>query len=342
MRPRWRLTLLAYLTLVGSLLLGCGRPAVQPAGQADPLPATWPLTPPGCCPFSRWSADGTRVFFYYQPENETAGLWSVDLSGQMAFLQPRMGLLSANEQVLVSRIEGNHTLVERLDGGASLTLPNGGIETLPSPDGRLVAYFHRVRGGGRNSDSLEHLMVAPLDGGAPDSLVQLARSDYLRWFPDSRRLLVFGWQPDSTRPGLWVAEVDTGVVRQIMVANYLSMPSVSPDTQWIAYLAGLQPDPADSGVWVVRPDGSDRRRLPVERAVQWAPDSQAVLALMPTPGGKEIHRLDLATGSQTVLVSHGQLDFDVEADDWSVAPDGRHILYRSARDRALWVIQLAP
>ena len=150
-------------------------------------------------------------------------------------------------------------------------------------------------------------------------------------------------ETDRVRSTIWVADADGGAPRSFTAGPRRdTAPRWSPDGQWLAYLATLQPNPDDNGVWVVRPDGGERRRLPHARAFRWAADSQALLALMPAPGGKEIHRIDLATGARTVLVGRDQVDVDVDADDWSVAPDGRHLLYRSSRDRALWALRLGP
>jgi hypothetical protein len=299
------------------------------------------LTPAGCCPVARWLPDGRAVSFYHRPADGPAGLWSVDESGALTYRWPRFGHLSADGRTLAVPV-GDVTLVERLDGSLGLTLANGGVETLPAPDGQAVAYLARERAGGRTHDALDQVVVAPLDGGPPRSLLRLARADYLVWFSDSRRLAVFGWRPDGTSPGLWVIDSVAGTAEQVVAANFLTAIAPSPDGQWIAYLATLQPVPGDNGVWLTRPDGSDRRRLPHERAFQWAADSTALLLLMPAPGGKEIHRLELATEARTTLVGREQVDFDVEADAWSVAPDGQSIVYRSSRDRALWRLSLAP
>ena len=340
MKPA-RLSLLVILVLASAALAACARPEADlPVVQAASAPATWPLTPPGCCPVAQWSADSERVFFYYRPENGPAGLWSVTLSGEMAFVRSRFGYLSADERVLVSQAPNNNMLIERLDSGASRYLPNGAVQTLPSSDGRLVAYFNRLRGAGRDGDSLEDITIAPVDSGEPVALLRLSRSDHLTWFPDGKRLLVFGWRVDGTSPGLWTIDIDTGAAAQIVAMNFLQGVTISPDGQWIAFLATLQSDPAANGMWIVRPDGSGRRRVPLDRAARWAADSKALLTLAPAGGGKEIHRLDLVTGARTVLASRDQVDFDVEANAWFVSPDGRHILYRSSRDRALWALQL--
>lgn len=344
-----------WLCLLLPLLAACAAPAmpgppIWPALTAAStplratqagLPATWRLTPPGCCPAARWAADGRRVIFYARPEAGPAGAWTADLTGTLAPLWPRFGYTAAGDTLLVSAA-GEATRVERLDGSLDLMLANGGVETLPAPDGSRVAYLARLRPGGRTGDSQERVTVAALDGSPPRGLLDLARADYLRWFPDSRRLAVFGWRPEGVAPGLWVVDSDSGAASQIVAANFLAAIEVAPDGQWLAYLATLQPNPNDNGLWVVRPDGSERRRLEHARAARWAADSQALLALVPVPGGKEVHRLDLATGARSVLVGRDQVDFDVEADDWSVSPDGRYLLYRSSRDRALWVLQVAP
>lgn len=334
------LLLAAPLVVLSAAVAGPWSSPTRQAMTVETL-ATWPLTPAECCAGARWTADSRRVTFYRRPPIGPAGAWATDLTGSLSPLWPRFGYISANDALIVSA-EGETTRLERFDGSVDRTITNGGVETLPSPDGSQVAYFAWIQAGGRTSDAVARVIVVPVDGSWPRGLNDLARPDYLRWLPDSRRLVAFGWQPDGTSPGLWVIDGFTGAAQQIVSANYLTAVEPSPDGAWIAYLATLQPNPDDNGLWVVRPDGSERRRLPHARAARWAADSQALLALMPAPGGKEIHRIDLATGWRSVLVSREQVDFDVEADDWLVAPDGRHIVYRSPRDRALWALRIVP
>jgi hypothetical protein len=304
-------------------------------------PTTWPLTPVGCCAGGRWAADSQQITFYWQPPTGPAGLWSADLTGALTPRWPRFGHVSADGTLVVSA-EGQAARVERLDGGLDRAIPNGGVEALPAPDGSQIAYFSWIQPGGRTSDAVARVIVVPVAGGLPRGLNDLARADHLRWLPDSRRLVAFGWRLDGTSPGLWLIDGLTGAASQLVAANFLTAIEPSPDGEWVAYLATLQPNPDDNGLWVVRLSTGERRRLPHARAARWAADSQALLALMPAPGGKEIHRIDLATGDRRVLVSRAEVDFDVEADDWSVAPDGRHLLYRSSRDRALWALRFAP
>lgn len=330
---RRRVLGLAGGLVVAGLAALMGRPAVVQG--TTPLA----LTPAGCCPAARWLPDSRQIVFYHRPADGPAGAWVVEEGGTPRPHWPRFGHISADGSLIVSS-ESGATLVERLDGSSSQTLDNGGIETLPAPDGQAVAYLRTLVRGGRTNDSQERVVVARLDGSPAQGLLDLARADYLSWFPDSRRLVVFGWRPEGTSPGLWVIDSVSGQAQQIVAANFLTAIAVSPNGEWIGYLATLQPTREESGVWIVRPDGSDRRRLPHERAFRWASDSQSLLALMPAPGGKEIHRIEIATGQRSVVIGRDQADFDVEADDWSIAPDGHAIVYRSSRDRGLWLLPL--
>ena len=321
-----------------------GQPTATPqpdtAAPTDFTPSTWRITPPGCCSGARWAADSARVLFYHRPDDAPVGLWSADTSGTLTYLQPNFGHLSADNSIIVSR-NGGITLIEALDGSGSRPLHNDGVNTLPAPDGRHVAYLARLGMMGRN-DPQHRLMVAAVDGGEPITLLDLARADHLYWLPDSQRLVVFGWRPEGTSPGLWTVDISTGASKQIVQANYLTAVEVAPDGGWIAYLATLQPNAGDNGLWIVRPDGSERRHTGFSRAARWAADSQALLAMVPSGGGKELRRIELDGGAQTVIVGRAHADIDIEADDWSVAPDGRLIVYRSPRDRALWLLQIAP
>ena len=271
--PAQLTSLFALALLVGAPMLLLARPSGMPISDASTIdasrithhasriaPETWRLTPSGCCPGGRWAADGQRAIFYSKPADGPAGAWTADLAGNLAPFWPRFGYTAAGNSLIISAAS-DVTRVERLDGSLNLTLANGGVETLPT-DGRQVAYLDRLRAGGRTGNSLERVTVAALDGGPPRGLLDVARADYLRWFPDGRRLAVFGWRPDGTSPRPLGGRNGHRQRRPDRRRQLPDRDRGRADGQWLAYLAMLQPNPDDNGVWVVRPDGGERRRLP--------------------------------------------------------------------------------
>jgi Tol biopolymer transport system component len=75
--------------------------------------------------------------------------------------------------------------------------------------------------------------------------------------PDGRKI---AYEDDeATRAVIAVIDAD-GTHRRVLTPNgFQGQPSWSPDGRWIAF--GRDPAPGDNGIWLMRPDGSDLRRL---------------------------------------------------------------------------------
>ena len=130
------------------------------------------------------------------------------------------------------------------------------------------------------------------------------------------------------------------VVRRIVVRSGADVPRWSPDGKRIAYLVldcvdpGSSEDPSCADLWVVRPDGSGRRRLTTGGAVDatatsyvslysWAPDSRHIAY----DGQKGITVVDVATGHKRLL--RPPTNLLEQSPQWS--PDGKRILFEMQR-----------
>lgn len=109
--------------------------------------------------------------------------------------------------------------------------------TTVSPDGRLVAY----RTGDKTSSSI---MVVPMDGGAPRSILTVTRpaglAHSVEWLPDGRRLIARRF--DNGKTTLLVIRLDGGApVEFTLPAEVVGFFfRVHPDGRRIAYSAGDQ------------------------------------------------------------------------------------------------------
>jgi hypothetical protein len=136
-------------------------------------------------------------------------------------------------------------------------------------------------------------------------------------------------------------DTETGAIRQIAAGSFLESVAVSPDGSALVYTAVLQPTATENGVWYVRLDGGNRRKLPIAGGYRWAPDGQG-LVFLPAPSDlptDELHHYSLADGTTRPLVTAAQARFLVASNDWELAPDGRAIVFRSAIDGAIWVLE---
>jgi Tol biopolymer transport system component len=167
-------------------------------------------------------------------------------------------------------------------------------------------------------------------------LVRLTRNsvddEAPRWSPDGRRLLALA-------DGRLVVRSPVGrVQRRLSVAGF--EPSWSPDGSLIAYLVGRCPDPtgktddACADLWVIRADGTGRRRLAAEdvdltvvaRPYAWAPDGRR-LVYMKAGGAGRLVVVETRDARKRILGgTQGELSTDPS---WS--PDGRWIAFSRQR-----------
>jgi len=118
---------------------------------------------------------------------------------------------------------------------------------------------------------------------------------------------------------LWVIETASSTIRQITFERdpdvALGVPLWSPAGDWIAYIAAR---PDGTGLWLVRPDGSDRHQV-VARAwgVSWSADGQWLYHMAPHDNTARLEKVHV-DGGPSVFVrenTHGG----------TVSPDGQTI-----------------
>jgi Tol biopolymer transport system component len=159
-------------------------------------------------------------------------------------------------------------------------------------------------------------------------------NDYMRphWSPDGTKLVAEG------PPGLVILSRDGVTLRRITVAGDTFDAQWSPTGARIAYLelhcqdpAGHE-DPGCADLWVMRPDGSGRRRLTasgvsafqgLDSLYSWSPDGRRI-AYVSLRGMAVV---DVATGTTRVSWNHPKLIAQYPA--WS--PDGKWIMFSKQR-----------
>jgi Tol biopolymer transport system component len=162
--------------------------------------------------------------------------------------------------------------------GSGLRLLAQGERPVWAPDGRRLAYLNRVEQAllvlDVDSDD-QPLRVSPPGIGVGREEPTTAPA----WSPDGRRLAFVGW-PASGGPQAWVVDSRGAGGRALAGSDELTLtPTWSPDSRHLAFASR-------GGLWVVRPDGSGRRRLVsqhlsttggttrVASAPSWSPDGR--------------------------------------------------------------------
>jgi TolB protein len=180
----------------------------------------------------------------------------------------------------------------------------------------------------------------------PDSL---QGGDSPAWSPDGTSV-AFMANTDATSTGpllpptdMYVVSVPDGAPHRVTTGRNALYPYWSPDGRWIAYSAvSLVDGRRSAAIWMIHPDGTGARRLAAPRAdvyvlagpfnprtgrIVFTRCSRPVLL----PGGLEpdtcsVWTMNADAGDQRRLATES------EPPAWS--PDGRQIVYASARDHA--------
>ena len=100
---------------------------------------------------------------------------------------------------------------------------------------------------------------------------------------------------------IWIAPLDGRSSPQQLTRDddpdvSIGVPAWSPDGQWIAYLSSKGNGGLKFGVWLIRPDGSDNKRIvPLGLSPQWSRDSQWLYYV--EESHRPIKRVDVRTGA---------------------------------------------
>lgn len=312
-----------------------------PDPTLTPTPALRQLTHNGCCVQPFWSPDGSQIWFIDRPSaNQPSGLYALSLTSSEALLvTDRLGLFSP-DGTLMAYPQAGQTIIERRATGETWAAPAAGRALQFSPDGKQIAW--QVASDTANFDRrLVEIWAANVDGSNARAVTRLIGGGLVGWFPDNARVLVSGRETGEAEPFLASITVADGTF--VGVAHGLNIRNgvVSPGGGWVAYQVSFSGDAARDGLWVAKSDGSEARKLEMFGAYRWRAEGQ--LLVVPLEMGAGSHRLaqvDAASGEITRLTDPRWLSFRIAGGDWALSPNGRRIVFVSAADRNLWLIEL--
>lgn len=220
-----------------------------------------------------------------------------------------------------------HSLVLVKPGGGELLRLTGGIDVRgPSPvfsaDGGAI-YFTSYRADpGRGL--VPDVWRVPVLGGAPELVLREASSAA----PDHRdRRLAYAAVTASTTE----LRMRDASGAEIVLAPSGYWPRWSPDDRWIAYTTS-NPEGGSGEVWIVAPDGSERRRLTTDPAqiygLCWTADSRWLIYASDLLGAFDLWAVSVDGAHHRQLTSGPGADLSPTA-----APDGDHLIFTYARGK---------
>lgn len=316
---------------------------ILPTPTTTLAPSARPLTRGGCCVQPFWSADSAEVWFIDRPsEAQPAGIWGVSIfGGEPRFITGRLGIYSL-DRTFVAYPENGQTVVERLADGTRWIAPNEGRAVTFSPDGARLAWQVAPESADGNFDQrVVEVWAANVDGTDAHLMARLAGGGFSGWFPDGARLLISGRDTTTDESSLAVLSLADGALTPIASGPRLRGGTLSPDGGWVAYQIQFSGDAARDGLWVTRIDGSESRRLDIFGAYRWRDANHLLIVpLELNAGGQRFVEVEATSGVIRPLTDPALTPIHIEGGDWALAPDGTHVVYVSADDHNLWMVEL--
>lgn len=324
------------------------------------MPALRQLTQGECCTQPFWSPDSRLVLYIDKPGAGTpTGIWGVDVNRvepAPELITERIAFYSADLS-LASKLEQDSTVIERLEeplldeertpeeGDSSeqtWKVDTGGRPVSISPGQKRIAWQI-------NDEDLPverrvtQIWVANLDGSDPKMVISLPRGGLSGWISDDDLLLSGRESLQSREQILFALSLTNGGQLELARGERLRGELLSPGGDWLAYFVALDKEIENNGLWLVRTDASQRQQLEDDLfgAYQWRDEQRLlIIPFRPEAASHEIWEFNTNTGRARRLSDPQATPFKIANGDWTVSPDGRHVVFVESRDRNIWLLTL--
>ncbi|MBI5051936.1 MAG: PD40 domain-containing protein, partial [Chloroflexi bacterium] len=319
-------------------------PTLTPTLIPTPTPKIKQLTSGGCCVNPFWSPDGSTVMFVDKPnETASAGIWGVKLNGESPqLITSQVGIFSPDFKY-VAYPKATETVIAEVNGNKQWTVREAGGRSISfSPDSKSISW--QVSSSLVNFDlRTVEVWVANVDGTRAKKIATLFGGSVSWWLPDSAKMLATVRKEANTDPILNILNIADGKLTPIAQAPGFRGTMPSPEGGWIIYQIAFSGDANKDGIWVVRSDGKDLKRLEVFGSYRWRSEGKILFVPLENITGKQSHRfieVDAATGKIRAITDPNVTPFRIANGDWSLSPDSKRVVFLNAEDRNLWMLEL--
>jgi hypothetical protein len=301
----------------------------------------FPLTQAGCCGHPRWGVDSNWVLFLDRPRIDAQpGLYGVPiLGGEPRLIHPQVGIYS-HDFALVAYQDQGHTFVERWADGTRWTIPNLGRPVFFSPSGQRLAWDISSQGINHPDLRQHSIWISEQDGSDARELITVHGGRFVGWLANEEQFVVSGRLSPYTTGGIWRVEADSGAATLLMELEHPRDLLLSPQGGWVAVTVAFEQAEGHNGLWVVDTGTGEGLRLDSYGSYRWRNEGELLVIPYDLETGLAFWQYDVSTGLGFQLTEPEIISFAIANNDWVVSPDGSRVVYVSAEDYSLWLLQL--
>jgi hypothetical protein len=281
------------------------------------------------------------VLFLDRPRIDAQpGLYGVPIAGgDPRLINPQVGIYS-NDFTLVAYKEQGYTYVERWADGTRWTIPNLGRPVHFSPSGRRLAWDIHSEGIGHPDLRQHSIWVSQQNGSEARQIISVQGGSFVGWLVNEEQIIVTGRLAPYTTGGIWRVDVDSGEATLLMEVERPRDLLISPEGGWLAFTIRFELGEGRNGLWVLNTADGQARRLEAYGSYRWRSEGQLLVIPFQPDADLAFWQYDAATGDGSQLTDPDVFDFEIANNDWEVSPDGTKVVYVSAEDHSLWILQL--
>lgn len=297
----------------------------------------------GCCILPEWHpADPDRLSVVDGSPGQQASTfeWSVSAGAPTNEVMPAPSpLRSPDGSHTVLYNNGTVTIQRNIDGATWNVQTNGRIPVISTDNSRLMWEARSQNTLPGQAASTVVVWVSDILGQNAQAVITQSGGS-ARWLDDSRLLIS---RPHLETPANIYSIVDTadGSSFELGMWENIRGLDVSPGGNRLLFYLTRHSDAEINRLYTIETiPGAQAQRLDWFGGWRWRDaDSVYYVPFDPTTDVQQLAYYNFVTGEQRALTDPTTQPFTIGNGDWSVAPDGRKLVFYNAIDRTMWLIE---
>ena len=317
------------------------RAAPTPPSETDALEGIpRAITGAGCCVAPFWSADSSRVIYLDKPSaSSPAALYSIDVGNPSDTRREFSSVVRLSPSEKFAVLNGSTSRIERLATGERVNVPASSLTF--SPFERQIAWTVSSEAGRfdtqRTTVFVANLKVSPRLVLSETRAVAVLYGGGLSGWLNEKTLLLNAKRKAGTRDReLMRLNLKTKNLKAFSSALNFRGITISPTGRFIIYYVAFD-SKARNGLFILDTNSGTTRRLPWFGSYRFRDANRLVFIPMQNAKTHSLLEWDLRTNTQRTLAN---LAAQVAVDDWQISPNGSSVVFVSASNRALYVVDL--